>query len=409
MSRRVAAVLVCALSSVLVPVPATAAPPDNCAQPDRVGNASPWPQAMLTPDAVWPFTRGGGAVVAVLSTGVDARQPQLRGHVLPGFDAVANSGRADTDCTGTGTQVAGVIAAQPSDRSPAVGLAPGAQIQPVRVMPDGGSGTPVADPAALARGIAWAVGKKVQVIVVATPVDRDSRALRDAVADALSRGVVLVSATGERGRGADGPERKPWPAAYDGVLGVGAVDAEGRAWENSPAGGFVDLVAPGVGVPTLQRGRGIALVDGTAVAAGYVGAAAALVSAKRGDLVGAEIVRALVATASPAPLGGGYGAGVVNPYAALTDRVVAPSARPLPKVAGASLAESPTERRRRDLALGGALLAVIAVAGVLVLTAAARRRRWRPGLPPELPVTDEPVEPGPPVMLLEEPAGSRPN
>ncbi|MCI4065046.1 S8 family serine peptidase [Micromonospora sp. R77] len=410
MSRRLAAVLACVLSGVLVPVPASAAPGTNCAEPARVGAVPPWPRAMLTPDAVWPFTRGGGAVVAVLSTGVDADQPQLRGHVLPGFDAVSGRGRADTDCAGTGTQVAGVIAAQPADGSPAVGLAPGAQIQPVRVVPDDVAGTPVADPAWLARGISWAVARKVQVIVVATPVDRDTRALRDAVADAVSRGIVLVAATGT-GDGADGDRaRKPYPAAYDGVLGVGAVDADGRIWADSPAGDFVDLVAPGVGVPTLQRGRGIVLVDGTGVAAGFVGASAALVGAKRGDLVGPDIVRALVATASPAPLDETYGAGVVNPYAALTNRVVTPSARPLPRVAGGSLAESGTERRRRDLAFGGSLLAVLAVVGVLVMTAAARRRRWRPGLPPVLPVVDEPVEPGPPVLLLaDEPAGSRPN
>ncbi|MFC4145213.1 S8 family serine peptidase [Micromonospora mangrovi] len=409
MTRRVAAVLVCVLSGVLLPAPAPAAPGGNCAEPGQIGAAPPWPRAMLTPDAVWPFTRGGGAVVAVLSTGVDADQPQLRGHVLPGFDAVTGRGRADTDCAGTGTQVAGVIAAQPADDSPAVGLAPGTRIQPVRVVPDDTAGTPVADPAALARGIAWAVTKKVQVIVVATPVDRDTRALRAAVADAVSGGIVLVSATGTARRTDADRDRRPYPAAYDGVLGVGAVDAEGQLWADSPAGDFVDLVAPGVGVPTLQRGRGLALVDGTAVAAGFVGASAALVSAGRGDLVGPEIARALVATASPAPLDEAYGAGVVNPYAALTNRVVTPSARPLPRVAGGSLAQSGTERRRRDLALGGALLAVIAVVGVLVLSAAARRRRWRPALPPALAVPDEPVEPGPPVMLLEEPAGARPN
>src|SRR4029453_12032380 len=95
-------------------------------------------------------------------------------------------------------------------------------------------------------------------------------------------------------------------------------------------GPFVDLVAPGVGVPTLQRGTGLILADGTAVAAGYAGAAAALVRAKRGDLLPAEVLRLLVATASPAPRGEAYGAGMVSPYAAVTDQVVPPSGRPLP-------------------------------------------------------------------------------
>jgi membrane-anchored mycosin MYCP len=424
MSRRLSAVLAGAVLGALAPAvamstpalpaaaeaaaigPVPAAPGDNCAQPADVDAGRAWPRTMLAADSVWPFTRGGGATVAVLSTGVDADQPQLRGRVLAGFDAVAGRGAADSDCTGTGTQVAGVIAARPSEKSGVAGLAPSARIQPVRVVADDSSGTVLAEPGPLARGVAWSVTQGVDVIVVATPVYRETPALREAVTDALARGVVVVAAAGDLG-GADAGNPTPYPATYSDVLGVGAVGSDGQVWEDSPAGEFVDLVAPGVAVPTVQRGTGLVQVDGTAVAAGFVGGVAALLRARRGDLPGTEIVRTIVATASPAPLGLRYGAGVVSPYSALTEQIVAPSARPVPDVVGAPSPVTGVGRHRRDLALAGAGLAVIVVVVVLLVTAALRRRSWRPGLPEALPRWEEPIEPGPPVMLLDDPAEAR--
>lgn len=385
--------------------PASAAPVDRCAKPDDVQAEAPWPRAMLALDSVRPFTRGSGTTVAVLSTGVDANHPQLRGRVLPGFDAVTGRGTAATDCTGTGTQVAGVIAAQSSTDNGVVGVAPETRIQPVRVVPDNPFGA-VARPAPLARGIQWAANNGADVIVVAAPLYSGGPNLSQAVSAAVTRGVVVVAAAGDL-EATGGTAVPSFPAAYDGVLGVGAIGPDGGMWKNSPGGDFVDLVAPGVGVPTLQRGGGLVQVDGTAAAAGFVAGTVALARAKRGNLLSTEIVRTLVAAASPAPRTPQYGAGVVNPYAALTEQIVPPSARALPAVQPAPLPVTAAERRRRNLALAGAGLVVILVVGVLLATAALRRRSWRPGLAAPLPVSDEPVEPGPPVMLLDDLADSR--
>lgn len=388
-------------------LPASAAPLDNCAKNSDIDAAAPWPRVMLRHDAVWSFARGGGATVAVLSTGVDRGQAQLKGRVLAGFDAVDSQGNADFDCTGTGTQVAGVIAAQPSVTSGVTGLAPRAMILPVRVVPDDPARTEEAQPGPLARGLNWAASNGADVIVVTTPVG-ESAAVDKAVAGAVTRGITVVAAAGDLG-GPDGGNPRSYPAAYPDVLGVGAVGPDALVWPDSQRGDYVDLVAPGVAVPTVQRGDGLVEVDGTAIAAGYVAAAAALVRSKRGDLVGRDIAEALVASASPAPLGAGYGAGVVNPYAAVTDQVVQPSARPLPAVVAVPMPDDAAERRRRNFALGGAVLAAAAVLAVLLAVASSRRGRrqgWRPGLAGNVPPPDEPLEPGPPVMLLDEPADS---
>jgi membrane-anchored mycosin MYCP len=413
MMQVLVAVVAVAFAGPVAAVPAEAAPArlakDQCAQPGNVTADAPWPRSMLAPDSVWRFTRGGGTVVAVLSTGVDATAPQLRGRVLGGYDAVANKNGADSDCTGTGTQVAGVIAAQSSVDNGVVGLAPNTKIEPIRVVADDDSGDAVPQPGPLARGVVWAYQHGVDVIVIATPVGKNDEDVRLAVTEATTRGVVVVAAAGDQG-GPDGTDPTPYPAAYPGVLGVGAIGSTGQAWENSQRGDYVDVVAPGEAVPTVQRGGGLVAADGTAIAAGYVGAAAALVRSKRGDLIGAAIGKALIATASPAPLGPAYGAGVVNPYAAVTENAVAVSARPLPAVVGVRPGNDSVARRRKDLALAGAGLAALAVVAALLFAGAARRGRrqsWRPGLAAAPPGAAEPAEPGPPLMLLDEPTESR--
>ena len=96
-------------------VPAAAAPrapaSQKCVEAGPTVAEVPWGQRMLGPERVRPFSTGGGEIVAVLDSGVDATHPQLKDRVLEGFDAVAGSGPANRDCLGTGTQVAGVIGA----------------------------------------------------------------------------------------------------------------------------------------------------------------------------------------------------------------------------------------------------------------------------------------------------------
>lgn len=387
------------------PVPALAAPGQNCADPGRDRINGSWPRAMLQADAVTPLENGAGITVAVLSTGVDAGQPQFGNRVLAGA-GVIGAGRANQDCTGTGTQVAGVISGQRAGGDNDVaGLSPASRILPVRVMLDDPAGSEPT-PDSLAQGITVAVQNGADVVVVAAPVHDDDRDLEAAVAAAAARNVVVVAAVGDLG-GPDEPNPQPYPASYPNVLGVGAIDQTGRNWPDSQRGDYVDLVAPGVAVPTLQTGRGLVEVDGTAVAAGFVGAAAALTRARHPDLNAGDIARHLVATASPAPIGPAFGAGVINPYAALTAQVVDTEARRLPALQAPPPSADATEPQRRAIALTGAAIAAVLVLAILLAAAAlrrSRRRHWRPGLPPRLHTPPEPLEPGPPIMLLDEPS-----
>lgn len=401
----VAAVLaVAALTAVAPPARAKvrAPAPVNCTEPGERITPVPWPQDLLDPEQAWSFTRGGGVTVALLASGVDGRHPQLGNRVLAGFDALAGDGTANTDCLGTGTQVAGVIAAQQTPSIGLVGLAPGVRILPVRVVNDGRD--PV-DPVVLARGIDFAVKAQAEVVVLAVPTYADRPELRAAVAEAVMRGTIVVAAVGDRGAPDDG-NPTPYPAAYDGVVGVGAIAPTGQRWPSSAVGSYVDVVAPGVEAVTLQRGGGMAVVSGTGIAAGFIGGALALGRAKRGaSVTPSDLVRIMLATASPAPIGPGYGAGVVNANATVTGQVSARTSAAMPEVAPSVAAESPAGARSRRAALFGAGVGGAVVVLVLVLAGTlprGRRRLWRPLVARPMPHEEVPEETGPPVMLFDE-------
>jgi membrane-anchored mycosin MYCP len=386
--------------------PAMAAPgQDNCADPGEVIRSVPWPQEMLGSPRVWQFTRGGGVTVAVLDSGVDASHPQLTGRVEAGFDAVAGSGRADNDCLGTGTQVAGVIAARQVASVGFAGVAPSVRILPIRVIADQRSGGAVADPGVLARGINAAVASGADVVAVSTITYTDTPALRDAVVNAKNRGVIVVAAVGDRGDSSGG-NPPPYPATYPVVIGVGAIDEDGARWSGSQHGQYVDVVAPGAEVVTLQRAGGMTVATGTGVACGFVAGVAALVRARRGWDVPANTIRQLVlATAVRSADSLEYGKGVVNPYAAVNDQVAKSSATPLPALARPSHQGSSAWARSRELAITGTLAAIGAVVAVLLLAVAlpkGRRRFWRSGLASPPRQTEELGEPSPPVLLFDE-------
>ncbi len=351
----------------------------------------PWADKSLLPARAWPFSTGAGVLVAVIDSGVDYDHPQLARHgkVLDGFDFIRNKPRADFDCVSHGTAVASIIAA---DRVPGIGfhgVAPDARILPIRVtdneLGDDRSGTSV-NPQVFAKAIRYAADQGAQIINLSVVMYADVPLVREAVAYAQSKDVLVVAAVGNahQDRGAD---PIPFPAAYPGVLGVGAITIDGSRLSASQVGPYVDLIAPGGGVLAATAVRGHAYWDGTSFAAPFVSGAAALVRSAAPTLSAAGVARRLLATTSPARGGDrsvAYGRGVVDPYRAVTDGltgIVPAAARPLVKPPPDRAALQRAASARHLGASAGRAVLVAAVAVLLLFTGAlimpnGRRRRW---------------------------------
>ena len=268
------------------------------------------------------LTRGAGVVVAVVDSGVWAGHPDLRDAVLPGFDSaptLARDGRDDQD--GHGTSMAGLIAGRGHNGSDGVaGIAPEAKILPAKVPLEH-----LSEASETASAIKWSAEHGAKVMNLAFG-SADARSLRDAIAAAQSKDVVMVAASGNLpSKGLD------YPGAYPEVLTVGSVDRDGKVTDFSLAGPQVDLVAPGVDItsPYKEDSGGYFTGFGTSQSTAIVAGAAALVRAPFPNLSAAEVIHRLTATAidkGPPGRDDQYGYGVLNIVGALT--ADAPASQP---------------------------------------------------------------------------------
>lgn len=354
--------------------------------------------------------------VAVVDTGVDRSQPDLKGSVLPGRDYTGGKGTKDNGRHGTA--MASLIAAHghgPGNRSGMKGLTPGAKIMPLTTQ-IGSTGSDEH------RAIRYAVdhGAKVINLSYGGPSNYGEQ---KAIEYAISKDVIVVAGTGNT------PGRhKEYPAAHPGVLAVGGLGSDGTVWEDSSWGSHTALVAPAERnvTPSQTAESGYSFTSGTSDSAAYVSASAALVREKHPDLTAGQVINRLIKSAKPLTDAQGnapklpdekFGYGAVRPYRAVTYDIPArPKAGPLEqpdKPAGSAVGDTGSDSSSSDDSMGwmfafGPPIVVIAVAlvlvvGLIVLTVvliakAKRRNRPHPGMsagPGAVPGWAGPVVPPP--------------
>lgn len=269
---------------------------------------------------------GRGTTVAVVDSGVSAKNPHLRTALLPGRD-FTRSGNGQRDVYGRGTAVAAQIAARQVPGSGLIGVAPAARILPVRVYEGFGEvdGKKFTEPKAqtTAEGIRWAAKQpNVAIIVIPTSLVSDNAQLRNAVAFAASRNALVVAAAGDVTE-ADQSNRTEFPAAIASVLSVTAVDSAGAVGASTRRGAHVEVAAPGANVLTAGGGGDCIQAQqnpSSSYAAGYAAGVAALVASAHPSETPAQWQYRILATALR-PAGSGQtqetGWGIIAPYSAI--------------------------------------------------------------------------------------------
>ncbi|GGV12977.1 type VII secretion-associated serine protease [Streptomyces litmocidini] len=271
--------------------------------------AQQWHLDAMGAEEIWRLSTGEGVTVAVLDSGVEKGNPDLRGQVLQGKDfATDKPGDEYTDYTGHGTGMAGLIAGTGArdGGSGSFGLAPGAKILPVRV-PGADTGK-VSQAAAneefnrvMPQAIRYAADSGAKVINISQGASEGSTQLTEAVKYALGKGALVFAATGNT---ADRGNEVEYPAATPGVVGVGAVDDKAKHVSTSQYGSQVDLVAPGKDmVHACGGGTGMCKSSGTSDATALASAAAALLWSKHPDWTNNQVLKVMLDTAAK-PKGG---------------------------------------------------------------------------------------------------------
>lgn len=238
------------------------------------GESDQWAWSKIGLVDAQKISKGQGIIVAVLDTGLAADHPLVSSSIIAGYDFVGmtnsiydtgngldddGDGLIDEDL-GHGTHVSGIILTE----------APGVQIMPIRVLNSDGVGTYWE----VAAGIRYAVDHGAKIINMSLSAPRLTPSLSDALNYAASHGVLVVGAAGT----GSGPN---YPAAYNGVIGVGASDQnDDAAWFSGGQVADTDVFAPGVDIYSAFPYDDYALGSGTSMAAPMVSAEAALLMSR---------------------------------------------------------------------------------------------------------------------------------
>lgn len=234
----------------------------------------PWGVDRIDAELVWqatPGTRGAGVDVAILDTGIDYDHPDLKiagGVSFAGQMVLDGSTRttAWNDKEGHGTHCAGVVGALNNEIG-VVGVAPEANLWAVKVLGDDRSGY-VSD---VIQGLEWCVDHDIEIASMSF-VGGYSTSLEDACAMAYQAGVLLIAAAGNNGEATVG-----YPAAYDSVIAVSALDSSDRLASFSNTGSQIELAAPGTAIRSTYCDGDYTTLSGTSMACPHVAGVAALV------------------------------------------------------------------------------------------------------------------------------------
>jgi len=229
-----------------------------------------WHLGRVEAPAAHARSRGSGATIAVLDTGVDCTHAGLAGRCIAGRDYIGGRPQGpglQGDGHGHGTHVSGIAAETiEAVTDGGTGLAPEASIWPMRVLDDGGFG----QLSGIARAIIDASKPGVAInMSLGGPGGSDT--LRDAVALAGASGAVVVVA-----RGNDGDTQLDYPVCYEPSIGVAATNSGDRRTSWSSWGQCTDVAAPGDAIVAPRVGGGYVAMSGTSMSSPVVAGIAAL-------------------------------------------------------------------------------------------------------------------------------------
>lgn len=256
---------------------------------------------------------GSGVIVAVLDTGVDITHPDLKDNLVEGWNFVDKNSNV-TDLDGHGTMVSGIIAAAANNSMGIVGVASEVKIMPLKVLTSRGGNW-----IDLNVAILYAASYGADIITMS--LGGQSSLLFDATTQAAinvayQQGCVLIAAAGN-----DNSNSPFYPAAYDNVIAVSAINQSDVKAPFSNFGSYIDLCAPGVSIVSTMIDGIYAFGDGTSFAAPFVAGVAALLLSKNPTLTPKEVAQTLYNQAEDLGENGWdeyYGWGLVNAYSAVT-------------------------------------------------------------------------------------------
>jgi hypothetical protein len=213
--------------------------------------------------------------VAVIDTGIDYDHQDL--DVTWGFNSVdgtiSEGLEASDDVHGHGTNVAGTIAALNNSQD-TIGITPNVDLYSARTSEGRSFRTSWSVTAIyeVMKGPDGEVGTEddADVISMSFGTDDSYGPQGEAIREARENGIIVVASAGNTGDDNPNTDEVLFPASYDTVIGVGAINRQSEVPKFSSEGPDVEVVAPGTKVRTTKIGGGTEWAAGTSMAAPLV-------------------------------------------------------------------------------------------------------------------------------------------
>ncbi|MEF9991139.1 MAG: S8 family peptidase [Romboutsia sp.] len=236
---------------------------------------TPYGVAMIKAKDLWVDSdKGEGINIAVIDSGCDINHESLKNNIVGVRNFTDEDGKDPNiviDRVGHGTHVTGTIIANGYDNT-IYGVAPGANIYVLKAIDRTGSGKV----SWIVNAIYYAIQKKVDIISMSLGMAKSSDKLEKAVKEAVKNNILFVCAAGNEGDGNANDFEYSYPAAYEDVISVGAVDRKGVPASFSNSNLVLDVVAPGVDILSTFPNNQFAILSGTSMATPHVSGSLAL-------------------------------------------------------------------------------------------------------------------------------------
>ena len=248
--------------------------------------------------------------IGMIDSGVDLTHPALLDSSIK-TQSFASKGARLPDFHGTA--IASIIAASDADYQ---GLAPRAEVYAAAVFESDRDRGEIASTVSLVRALDWLMSSGVDVVNISL-AGPPNRLLEAALGRAAEQGVMILAAAGN-----GGPVAEPmYPAAYDSVVAVTAVDSGGQVYRLANRGNYLDLAAPGVSVMHARAGGGYSASSGTSFAVPFAATAAARLRQLEPGVDALEILVNSAKDLGPPGRDDIYGYGLLRPGAAGAPRI----------------------------------------------------------------------------------------
>ena len=229
-----------------------------------------WGMAMVGIQEIWDVSnRGEGIRIAILDTGFAEHPDLVDAWKLE--EAVNCSGDPKSLDEGSGhsVHVCGIIAGSDNDFG-VVGVAPKAKCYAIKVLDNSGSGSYES----ISAGLRKAIDLNVDIINMSLGAPSEPPAyIHDLIKEAVSKGIVVVAAAGNDSKAVN------YPARYDEVIAVAALDEGGNLATFTSRDSSVDIVAPGTNIYSTHLNGQYCKMSGTSQASPFVAGICALIKA----------------------------------------------------------------------------------------------------------------------------------